>query len=189
MRRGLTRGATRGATQSFVLALLALSATAATLRAQGRGACAGGGTGHVRVAPRVDAVYLYERCLGGDRLAAIVLWRARADGWSADPDAVAFDQRARTLVVTARDGAHPPLTLGRSDSVLVVMLDWVDAVAGPIPLTTTRLAPASATGLAPPVIEMREAARGRAPAPTRVVADRLRTLLALDGRSRQFIGL
>lgn len=175
--------------RACALAVPAVCAATATLGAQGRGACASGGTGHVRVASRVDAVYVYERCLGGDRIAAIVLWRARAAGWSADPDAVAFDQRARTLVVTAQDGAHPPLTLGRTDSVLVVMLDWVDAVAGPIPVMTTRLAPASAVGLAPTLAEMREAARSGTPAPTRDVANRLRTLLALDGRSRHFIGL
>lgn len=177
----------RDITRRFLLPLLALCAASATLGAQGRGACAGGGTGHVRVAPRVDAVYLYERCLGGDRLAAIVLWRARAEGWRADPDAIAFDQRARTLVVTAHDGAHPPLALGRSDSVLVVMLDWVDAVAGPIPEMTTRLAPTSAAALVPTVAEMREAARAGTPGPTRDVANRLRALLALDGLTRRFI--
>lgn len=178
----------RSITRGFALASLALCAATAPLGAQGRGACAGGGTGHVRVAPRVDAVYLYERCLGGDRLAAVVLWRAHAAGWSADPEAVAFDQRTRTLVVTAHDGAHPPLTLGRTDSVLVVMLDWVDAVAGPIPLMTTRLAPAAATGLAPTAAEVREGASGGAPASMRDVANRLRTVLTLDGRSRRFIG-
>ena len=140
-------------------------------------ACTGGGTGHVRVAPRVDAVFIYERCLGADRIASIVLWRARAPGWSADPDAVAFDQQARALVVTARDGAHP-VTLGRTDSVMVVMLDYADAVAGPIPLQTTRLGPARAVGIAPP------AAGGPAP---RDVSDSLRALLVRDGRSRRFL--
>lgn len=160
---------------------------AATARAQGRGVCVGGGTGHARVAPRVDAVFVYERCLGGDRLAAVTLWRARSAGWEAVPDSVAFDQRGRVLVVHARDGAHP-ISLGRTDSVMVVMLDWVDAVAGPIPLTATRLRPVAAAGLVPGVAEMREAERRGSAAPTRDVSNRLRTLLMLDGRSRRFIG-
>lgn len=155
------------------------------LHAQGRGACVGGGTGHVRVAPRVDAVFVYERCLGGDRLAAITLWRARVPAWEATPDSVAFDQRARALVVHARDGAHP-LSLGRSDSVLVVMLEAVDAIAGPIPVMTTRLAPAPAAGLVPAVAAM-QAGAGGSLSPT-AIATRLRVLLARDGRSRRFIG-
>lgn len=161
--------------------------TATVARAQGRGACVGGGTGHARVAPRVDAVFVYERCLGGDRLAAITLWRARIAGWEAAPDSVAFDQRGRALVVHARDGAHA-LSLGRTDSVLVVMLDWVDAVAGPIPVTATRLRPAAATGLVPGIAEMHEADRRGVAAPTIDVSNQLRTLLMRDGRSRRFIG-
>lgn len=159
----------------------------AAVGAQGAGACTGGGTGHVRVAPRVDAVFLYERCLGGDRLAAITLWRARSAGWEATPDSVAFDQRARTLLVRAHDGPHS-LPLGRTDSVLVVMLDWVDAVAGPIPVTTTELRAASAAGLVPSLAEIADARRKGTPVPTRDVANQLRTLLMRDGRSRRFIG-
>lgn len=179
--------------------LLLILAGGRPLRGQGRGACIGGGTGHVRVAPRVDAVFVYERCLGGDRVAAITLWRARTPGWDAAPDAVAFDQRSRLLVVRARDGAHP-LSLGGSDSVLVVMLEAADAVAGPIPVQTTRLAPASAAGIVPTLAEMQQV-RDRAalphgspqpsltPAPTpSAIATRLRDLLARDGRSRRFIG-
>lgn len=161
------------------MAALVVSA-ASPLAAQGtRGiaACSGGGTGHARVAPLVDAVFVYERCVSGDRIAAITLWRARTPAWSANPDAVAFDQRDRTLVVTARDGAHP-LVLGRTDSVLVVMLDWADAIAGPIPLQTTRLAPARASGIVPPL--GRETTRDG-------VSDSLRTLLMRNGRSRRFL--
>lgn len=150
-----------------------------SLGAQGPiAACVGGGTGHARVAPLVDAVVVYERCVGADRIASIVLWRAHTPGWSADPDAVAYDQRTRTMVVTAHDGRHA-VQLGRTDSVMVVMLDYVDAVAGPIPLQTTRLAPARAAGIIPP--------RGSiAAAPG--VSDSLRTLLFRDGRSRRFLG-
>lgn len=164
-----------------------ICSTATVARGQGRGACVGGGTGHTRVAGRVDAVFVYERCLGGDRLAAITLWRARVEGWEAVPDSVAFDQRGRVLVVHARDGAHA-LSLGRTDSVLVVMLDWVDAVAGPIPVTATRLRPAGAAGLAPGIGEMRDAGRPGSVAPARDVSNQLRTLLLRDGRSRRFIG-
>ena len=168
-----------------VSAMICITATVA--HAQGRGACVGGGTGHARVAPRVDAVFVYERCLGGDRLAAITLWRARIAGWEAAPDSVAFDQRGRALVVRARDGAHA-LSLGRTDSVLVVMLDWVDAVAGPIPVTATRLRPAAAAGLVPGTAEMRDAERRGVAAPIVDVSNQLRTLLLRDGRSRRFIG-
>ena len=171
-----------------VAACIIMSGIAATSAwAQGRGACLGGGTGHARVAPRVDAVFVYERCLGGDRLAAITLWRASGAGWDAAPDSVAFDQRGRALVVRAHDGPHP-LSLGRTDSVLVVMLDWVDAVAGPIPVTTTRLGAASAAGLVPRVSDMRDAERQGSRAPTLDVSNQLRTLLLRDGRSRRFIG-
>lgn len=168
------------AARSVATAAFALATSAPTLAAQHAvvPACAGGGTGHTRVAPRVDAVFVYERCLGADRIAAIVLWRARTPGWSADPEAAAFDQQARTLVVTARDGAHP-IALGRTDSVMVAMLDYVDAVAGPIPLQTTRLAPARARAIVP-------ATAGGPPPPG--VADSLRTLLFRNGRSRRFLG-
>lgn len=163
--------------RALAAAALVVSVTG-TLGAQrpGMAECTGGGTGHTRVAPRVDAVFVYERCPGADRVASVVLWRSRAPGWSADPDAVAFDQRARTLVVTARDGAHS-IALGRTDSVMVVMLDYADAVAGPIPVQTTRLAPARATGIVP-------SASGAAP---RDVSDSLRTLLFRNGRSRRFL--
>lgn len=170
--------------RACALALL-LACSAESLHAQGRGACVGGGTGHVRVAPRVDAVFVYERCLGGDRIAAITLWRARTLGWEADPDSVAFDQRARLLIVHARDGAHP-LTLGRSDSVLVVMLESVDAIAGPIPLMTARLAPAPAAGLVP-AASATPVESARVGAAASVIGDRVRALLARDGRVRRFV--
>lgn len=172
---GLPRALITGAIAAGVLATAAATSTA---QRAGVPACSGGGTGHTRVAPRVDAVFVYERCLGRDRIAAIVLWRARRPGWSANPDAVAFDQSARTLVITARDGAHP-IALGRTDSVMVAMLDYVDAVAGPIPLQTTRLAPARAAGIVPPTA-------GGEPPPG--VSDSLRTLLFRNGRSRRFLG-
>lgn len=173
---------------AMIVATCVMGCMAATsVSAQGRGACVGGGTGHARVAQRVDAVFVYERCLGGDRLAAITLWRASKAGWDAAPDSVAFDQRGRVLVVRAHDGPHP-LSLGRTDSVLVVMLDWVDAVTGPIPVTTTRLRAASSAGLVPSVAEMRDVERPGGRPPTLGVSNQLRTLLLRDGRSRRFIG-
>lgn len=174
---GFRRAVITGAIAAGVLAASVATSTIAAQRA-GVPACNGGGTGHARVAPHVDAVFVYERCLGTDRIAAIVLWRARRPGWSADPDAVAFDQRARLLVVTARDGAHP-IPLGRTDSMMVAMLDYVDAVAGPIPLQTARLAPARAAGIVPPMTG------GEPPSG---VSDSLRTLLFRNGRSRRFLG-
>jgi hypothetical protein len=204
------------------LAMLALAAGtigATRLPAQGSGACRGGGGGETAVAARVDATVLYERCLAGDRIAAVVLWRGRVPGWSstrstdsarvranlarasfASPAGAvwgsaandrafwgaALDRASGRIVIRARDGDHP-LPVGATDSVLVVMVDGVDAVAGPVVITTTRLAPASTSGIVPSREQIHAAATTGAPLPPLDTANRLRSMLMLDGFSRRFI--
>lgn len=192
---------------------------ASRLRAQASGGCRGGGGGETAVASRVDATVLYERCLAGDRIAAIVLWRGGRPGWEGSPrggtlhlrvnrDAVesgapaglpnsggandrfvwlaALDRPSGRVLIRTRDGDHV-VPIGASDSVLVVMVDGVDAVAGPVIITTTRLAPSSTAGIVPTREQLRDAERTGAPLRSLDTANRLRSMLMLDGFSRRFI--
>lgn len=204
-----------------LVALTLVAGTIATTRlhAQASGACGGGGGGETAVASRVDATVLYERCLAGDRIAAIVLWRGSRPGWEGAPRngsvrlresidrsdsgmpqglpnsggandrfvwLAALDRPSGRVLVRTRDGDHV-VPIGASDSVLVVMVDGVDAVAGPVIVTTTQLAPSSTAGVVPSREQMREALRTGAPLPSLDIANRLRSMLMLDGFSRRFI--
>lgn len=202
-----------------LLALAAGTFGATRVSGQGSGGCHGGGGAETAVAARVDATVLFERCLQGDRIAAIVLWRGRTPGWASTQSSdsarvranlarasvafpagaiwgvaatdrvfwgAALDRESNRLVVRSRDGDHA-LAAAATDSVLVVMVDGVDAVAGPVVITTTRLAPASTAGIVPSLEQMHAAAATGAPLPALDTANRLRSLLMLDGFSRRFI--
>lgn len=201
------------------LALAVAFTVGAPLAAQSAGGCAGGGGAGLAVASRVDATVLFEHCLAGDRIAAIVLWRRREPGWEGAPHGdsllvranleragsgipptlpsssgandrfgwlAALDRASGRVLVRTRDGDHA-VPLAGSDSVLVVMVDGVDAVAGPVVITATQLAPASTAGILLSREQVREHLRTHTPLPRLDSANRLRSMLMLDGFSRRFI--